>query len=184
MGALVPSFDDNTLVADPAAEVVDPLNVRIPLELELLCLSDMDHADSMAHASVLFHSSIDRGVGIRGTEIVPTVTAQMIAMRKLLQDKAVQGDAPEIVQSKTLELTDWVITFRLLPDGIVEKHYRSAIGAHLLTLSPDGELVFQSAPSGILLIGDSDVETEEDPVKTIARLLAEFREKAKSPENL
>ncbi|MBP7899070.1 hypothetical protein KAZ92_03955, partial [Candidatus Gracilibacteria bacterium] len=66
MGALVPSSPDDALVVDPTTEVVDPLNIRIPLEIELLCLSDMDNPDSMAHAPVLFHSSIDRGVGIRG----------------------------------------------------------------------------------------------------------------------
>lgn len=183
MGALVPSSSDDAIVVDPTTEVVDPLNIRIPLELELLCLSDMDHADSMAHAPVLFHSSIDRGVGIRGTEIVPTVTAQMIAARKLLQGRVAQGDAPEITQKRTLELTDWVITFRLLPDGTVEKHYQSTIGAHLLTLSPNGELVFQSAPSSIFLIGDPEVE-EEDSVKLIARLFAEFGEKTRDPETL
>lgn len=182
MGALVPSSDD-TLVPSPTTEVVDPLKISIPLELELLCLDSMDHADSMAHVPVLFYSSGDR-VGIRGTEIVPTVTAQMIAMRKLLQDKAAQGGALEITQNRNLELTDWVITFRLLPDGTVEKHYRSAIGAHLLTLSPDNRLSFQSDPSSIFLTGDSDVDDEEDPEKAIARLLAEFGEKAKSPETL
>lgn len=170
------------LAVEPTTEVVNPLAIKIPINMELLCLEGPGLEDGgLASAKTKWFSASTGGVHIQGNEVISTLTGQLREIRKKLEIKVAAGEKPEVSEIRNDEGVRWKITYSL-ENGVVTKRYQNGFDTnYTLDFSADDKLTPRIEGGMIILGCDDDELDDEDPEATINRLIDKQRGKLLEP---